>query len=79
MVRDLRYQSSASSSRPATWAVAELVVAGRHAGPVPEFFFDGQGLAVPVLGLVQPPPVLGGHAELVVDDGDVGALQSVSG
>ena len=26
--------------------------------------------AVPVLGLVQPPAVLGGHAELVVDDGD---------
>ena len=46
---------------------AELVVAGRHAGPVAEVFFDGQGFAVPVFGLLQPPPVLGDHAEVVVD------------
>ena len=44
----------------------ELPVRQGHAGPVAEFFVDGEGFAVPVLGLVQPPAVLGGHAELVV-------------
>jgi hypothetical protein len=46
----------------------ELPVRQGHPGPVAEFFFYGEGLALPVPGLVQPPPGLGqvkmsgGHA-----------------
>ena len=33
---------------------AELMVGDRHARPVAEMFFDGEGFAVPVLYLIQP-------------------------
>ncbi len=75
MVRDLRYQSSASSSRPRCWAVyAELVVGACQAGSVAEFLVDGEGFAVPVLGFVELPAVLGGDAELVVGAGQAGSV-----
>ena len=45
---------------------SELPVRQGHAGPVAEFFSDGEGFVVPVVGLVQPPAFLGGPAELVV-------------
>ena len=43
-------------------------------GRVAEFLVDGEGFAVPVVGLIQPPAVLGGGAELVVGDGHAGAV-----
>ena len=52
MVRDLRYQASASSSRPGAEKNAELVVTAGDAWPVAEFLVDGQGLEVPGLGVI---------------------------
>ena len=50
------------------------MVCGRYAGAVAEFFFNDEGFAVPVVGLVQPSPDLGGDAELVVGDRHAGAV-----
>jgi len=36
------------------------------AGSIPEFVLDSQGFAVPVLGLVQSPALLGRHSKLVI-------------
>src|SRR6516165_2680675 len=50
------------------------MIGGRHPGPVAEFLLDGQGLGVPVLGLIQPPPVLRDHAKLVTGGPDLGTV-----
>jgi hypothetical protein len=42
-----------------------LAIRRGYAGAVAEFFVDGEGLAVPVQGLVVVAPCLGDHAELV--------------
>ena len=50
------------------------MVGDRHVGAVTELFADGQGPAVPLLRLIQPPPVLRDHTELVVDARHTGAV-----
>ena len=76
MVRDWRYQSSASSRCPRSWAThPELVVGDGHAGAVAELLLDGEGLAG-----TSPrrrrgvPAVLGDDPELVVGDGHAGPV-----
>jgi hypothetical protein len=35
-------------------------------GRLPSFLFDGEGFAIPAVGLIEVPPQLGHHSELVI-------------
>jgi hypothetical protein len=45
-----------------------------HSRPVTQLLFDGEGIEVPPLRLIQPPPLLGHHAQLVRGDREAPAL-----
>jgi hypothetical protein len=50
------------------------VIRRRHAGPVTEFLSDGEGLAVPAVGLIEVPPILGHPSELVIQRRQIALL-----
>ena len=66
MIVDSQPDLGLDTASVATCNCAQLVVGAGSARLVAEFLEDGQGFARPVVCLIQPPPVVGGDAELVI-------------